>query len=135
MTKSSNGPNYLYNAQDKDKQLFLQIFRNQVENETGKSISQLKRDKILARDNYQCCACGKKHLLGIYLLKDTPSFLSKKEIPAVYHVTLCLVCRIRLFLIDCGLVINVDKACDFWCRIYHSGIYRAEQYLNNLALP
>ena len=93
------------------------------------TLSLWKKDKILSRDDHCCRGCGMKDDLDAYLLeKPLPGF-TLNQMPSVMYVTLCPACINRLDALENGSVKDVDTAFDFWCRIYHAGVYAAVQHL------
>lgn len=85
---------------------------------------------ILDRDVYQCRGCESREMLSVVQLLDPSEYLSCEVFPIIFHATLCEECRKRLLRINEVYISKFsDDDFEFWIRIYHPGLFRAEQHL------
>ena len=92
-----------------------------------------KRERILSRDGHRCRICGSEKHLRIFPLTEVPSTIPADAMPSVLHATLCRKCvrKVRKWNRGNG-VSDPEKAMEEFTRVYHAGIHRAKDHLENM---
>lgn len=99
----------------------------------GKQITlndRLKAALVLERDGCRCRGCGSQSRLAIQQLIDQTKRISADILPRVVHALLCPECIKRFRIHQAGsLTLDPEEEMAFHEKLYHEGIYRAEQDL------
>ena len=91
--------------------------------------------QVLKRDNFSCKVCGKNLNLSVTPLIPTPEGFTPDGIPSVCRVTLCQTCSKRIAKqSQGGKFKKPDQEFEIHSKVYHAGVYRAQQFMNNLNL-
>jgi len=86
--------------------------------------------KILKKYNNRCVMCGATNRLIIIRIIDQLDGIPKKCYPPIFKRPICQSCAKQLSAWDSRKKVkNPDLAFEKYLKVYHSGVYRAEQHL------
>lgn len=91
--------------------------------------------KVLSRDSYKCRICGTRTKLTAVPLIPIPEGFTPDGVPSVARATLCRKCARRIQKQNKGGKFrNLNQEFEIHSKVYHAGVYRAQQFMNNLKL-